>query len=232
MSDAMLAGLKRNFYVGMAWLIAAIVLGGFAPTIDARLFHPPAPRPIILYVHAAVFTAWVGFFVVQTALVGRRNVKLHRTLGCWGVALGSTMPLLGLATAIVLDREGRHDDDTAAFLAISCYDMLAFAVAFALAVRWRKKPELHRRLMFIASCGLTSAAIARLLPADASIVWIYVGVDLLILLGVACDLLVAKRVHLTYRVALPAILCGQALALQLALGRSPAWLAIAHRLIG
>ena len=233
MSDVLIAGLNRYFYVGMSLLIAIIVLGGFVPTIDARLFHPPAPRPAILYVHAAVFTAWVAFFIVQTALVGRRNVKLHRRLGCWGVVLGSTIPLLGIATAIVLDRvEGRYDDDAAAFLVVSCYDMLAFAVTFVLAIRWRKKPELHRRLMLIATCGLSSAAIARLLPPDASIVWIYVGVDLLILLGMARDLLVARRVHITYLMAFPAILLGQATAMQLMLSRSPTWLALAHRLIG
>jgi len=47
-------------------------------------------------------------------------------------------------------------------LIVPIFDMFAFTVAFGLAVYWRESPEYHRRLVLIATCGLTVAAIARL----------------------------------------------------------------------
>ena len=38
----------------MALTIAVVVAVGFGPTANARLFHPASPRPLILYVHAAL----------------------------------------------------------------------------------------------------------------------------------------------------------------------------------
>ena len=47
------------------------------------------------------------------------------------------------------------------FLIIPFDDIAAFATCITLAVAWRQKPELHRRLIFIATCLLTDAAFAR-----------------------------------------------------------------------
>jgi hypothetical protein len=122
--------------------------------------------------------------------------------------------------------------DAAESLIVSLYDMVSFAIPFACAVYWRKRPEFHRRLMMIATCALTSAAIGRLIPVTASDEWIYIGVDLLILLVVGCDFLATKRIHPVYLYGLPALLLGQTITLYLDLSRSREWLALAHRLIG
>ena len=42
---------------------------------------------------------WVSFFVVQSALVRRHNVRVHRTLGCFGVGLATLIVVLGISTA-------------------------------------------------------------------------------------------------------------------------------------
>jgi hypothetical protein len=39
--------------------------------------------------------------------------------------------------------------------------LTSFTIPFVLAICWRRKPELHRRLMLIASCALTAAAFVR-----------------------------------------------------------------------
>src|SRR5437773_11275651 len=76
-----------------------------------------------------------------------------------------------------------HQANTKADLVVPRFDMVAFSIPFALAVYWRKKPEIHRRLILVATCALTAAAFGRfpgnLLPP----VFFYAGVDLLILLG-------------------------------------------------
>jgi len=223
----------RNFYLAIALTIAAVVAVGFGPTANARLFHPPSPRPLILYVHAALFTAWVLLFFMQAALVRSRRVAWHRRLGVAGIVLGALVPVVGVATALTMTRLNRAEGETGgeSFLIIPIFDMLAFAVTFGLAMHWRRRPEYHRRLLLIASCGLTVAAFARfpgwLMPDDA---W-YVGVDVLIGAGVARDWLVMRRVHPVYLYGLPLLVLGQGATMWIYHSGAPAWVATAQILL-
>ena len=221
--------LERWFYFGMAWLVLLVVAYGFGRGLGERLLHRAQPLPWILHVHAVVFSGWVLLFLLQSGLVRGHAVRLHRRLGLLGAGLGALLPVLGVATALAMRqwhaRQGPVHD---AFLAISCNDMLSFAVAFGLALRWRRQPDFHRRLLLIATCALTVAAFARfprmLVPANA---W-YGYVDLLIGLGLLRDLIVDGRVHRVYRIGLPCLMAGQALALYLAFAAPRPWLALLH----
>jgi hypothetical protein len=229
--------LARFSYFVLALIITTVVVAGFGQTLNARLLHPPSPRPAILYFHAVIFMGWVILFVLQTALIAADNVKLHRKVGMLGFALGITVPVMGMATTIVNMRFSKLTShrDPAPFLAISLNDMIAFSVFFGLAIYWRKKSDWHCRSMFIATCTLTSAAFLRLLlptSLDQPIKWQYVGVDALILLGLARDWIVNKRIHPVYLYSLPAVLLAQLIAEHLFLSGSPTWVAIADRLLG
>jgi hypothetical protein len=72
--------LCRYFYFAMSLLFAAIVFTGFKRTVNENLFHPAVPRPFILWIHASAFTAWVIFFICQSALVRVQSqlASLHR----------------------------------------------------------------------------------------------------------------------------------------------------------
>jgi hypothetical protein len=220
----------------LALIITAVVLGGFGQTVYPRLIHSPTPRPTIIYFHAIVFMGWVVLFVLQTALIATRNTKWHRKVGIFGFALGVAIPIMGMATTIINMRFSKLTShlDPAPFIALSLNDMVGFSVFFGLSIYWRKKSELHRRLMFIATCTLTSAAVLRLLPAKlhSPINWIYVGVDALILLGFARDWLANKRIHPVYLYSFPAVVLFQLIALHLFLSHPPLWVAIADRLVG
>ena len=79
-------------------------------------------------------------------------------------------------------------------MSIPFYDMIAFGSLIALAIYWRKKPDYHRRLVFIASCGLMDAAVGRFaFIFDNSL--FFPVLDCLILLGVGRDLVVDGRVQ-------------------------------------
>jgi len=215
--------LDKYFYFSMSLLMAAIVVYGFSHTINHDLFHAAPPVPWILWVHGAVFSGWVVFFIFQSALIRTHNVKVHRRTGWFGVGLGSVMTVLGLSTAIVMDRFDAlhfHLADAHTFFAIQLWDMISFTTFFWLAVVWRKKPEFHRRLIFITTCALTSAAFGRFPMLSRH--WFYAGVDSLIVLGVVRDLIVTKRIHLVYRYALPALIVGQVVAVQTWL-QHPEW---------
>jgi hypothetical protein len=224
----------RPFYFWMALLVAAVVVYGFSFTVNANLFHPPTARPAILYAHAALFTGWLVFLIVQSALVRTRNVKVHKKLGWFGLVLGVAMPFVGVATAIVMTRMRMRTGDAtvAAFLIIPFWDMVSFSVTFVLAFYWRTKPEFHRRLILMASCALTAAAFGRFPIAAIRDVWFYAGVDSLILLGVVRDLMVNKRIHPVYLYGLPLLMLGQLTIMYTSLHSLPVWMRIAHAILG
>ncbi len=228
------AGFLNNyFYFFMSLLVAGVLVYGFSHTINKNLFHPAVPPPAILYLHAVVFTGWLLFFIFQSALVRTRNVRLHRQTGWFGLALGVAVLLVGVSTAIAMARfhirQGATDAE--GFLIVPLFDMIAFSIPFALAIYWRKKPELHRRLILIASCALTAAGFGRfpayLLPPP----FFYAGVDVLILLGVVRDLIVNRRIHSVYLYGLPAFALGQVIVTYTFTHNSPWWLKIAHAIV-
>lgn len=225
---------RHSFYFSMSLLVAAIVIYGFSRTVGPHLIHPPSPRPAILYVHAFLFAGWLLFFIVQSALVRMRNVQVHRKLGWFGLAMGVAMLIVGVATTIVMTkldiREGVND--AAAFMVIPFNDTLEFSALFGLAFYWRKKPEFHRRLILMASCALTAAAFGRFPTVLIPDHWLYAGVDVLILLGVLRDLIVIKRLHPVYLYGLPLMMLAQFLTTYTYVKALPAWLGVAHALVG
>ena len=226
--------LDKYFYFFMSLLIAVTVVYGFSHTIDHNLVHAVPRRPWLLYLHATVFSGWVAFFILQSALIRTRNVRIHRRLGWFGVALGVVIPVLGISAAISMARfylVHFHDASNIPFLSIQFCDITSFTIPFTLAILWRKKPEFHRRLVLVASCALTAAAFGRfphyLLPYP----WFYVGVDVLVFLGVVRDLIVNRRIHPVYRYALPALIVAETFAVQLFLHTPPWWLKVANAIV-
>jgi hypothetical protein len=224
---------EKYFYQGMSLLIAGVVVYGFSNTIDRKLVHAHPRPPILLWVHAFVFSSWVVFFILQSALVRIRKVKLHRTMGWLGAALAATMVVLGFWVAPVMARFDTiqlHRPNRDAFLIVPLLDILAFAIFLGLAILWRKKPERHRRLMLIGSCVLTGAAFGRM-PLMHAPLQFYGGIDGLILLGVLRDLWVSRRVHTVYLIALPLLVATQAITTHIFLHSTAFWIRIAHSLI-
>jgi hypothetical protein len=225
--------LDRYFYFAMSLFVAAIVVWGFSHSVNANLLHAAVPRPFLLWIHAAVFSGWVVFFIFQSTLIRTHRVRWHRTAGWFGAALGTSMVFLGTATAIVMrrfDTVQLHLPGADAFLIIPFFDMAAFAVCFGLAVYWRRKPELHRRLIFIATCGLLNAAFGRidfLFNHDLT----FCCLDGVILLGVARDLLVNRRIQPVYRIALPVLVVAQAFVIHTYRSGSWWWVSIAHAIL-
>ena len=154
--------LSRHFYFCMSLVLAALVIAGFSRTVNSSLFHANPPRPLLLWIHGAVFSTWIAFFIAQSALVRVRKVSIHRSLGWFGAGLAAVMVVLGFRIAVVMTRFDTvvlQQKGIDSFLSIPFGDMIIFGSCMAMAIYWRKKPEYHRRLVFIASCQLMDAAI-------------------------------------------------------------------------
>jgi hypothetical protein len=225
--------LDRYFYFAMSLLAAVIVIWGFSHSINDNLFHAAPPRPFLLWIHGAAFSGWVAFYIFQSALVRTHNVKLHRFLGWFGVGLATVMTVLGFIIAVIMNRFDAivlHLPDPT-FLSVPFGDMAAFAVFVGLAIYWRKKPELHRRLLFIGTCALLDAPFGRIDYIFNNSLF-YLFVDTVVLLGVGRDLLVNRRIHTVYRVALPLMFVFQGFIVYLWRGSPAWWLRICQSILG
>jgi hypothetical protein len=227
--------LEKYFYFAMALVIPAIVVFGFSFTIGRNLIHPAIPRPLILYVHAAVFSGWLVFFLLQSVLIRTRNVKVHRSIGWFGAGLGALIPVIGVATAIAMGRfdiRELQQNHTEMDLMVPLWDMVVFTTAFALAIYWRGKPEYHRRLVYVATCALTAAAFGRFPAYLLNPTFFYAGVDVLIVLGVVRDWTVSRKIHPVYVYALPLLIVGQTIVMYTNTHDLAYWFRIAHALLG
>jgi hypothetical protein len=198
--------IDRYFYFSMSMLIAVIVVWGFGHTVNDNLIHPAIPRPFLLWIHGAAFSGWVAFYIFQSALVRSHKVKLHRLFGWFGVALATIMVPLGVAIGVIMGRFDKHIlhfDFSDTFLFLSFGDMMLFGTFVTLAIAWRQNPELHRRLLLLGTCALLDAVFNRIDRRIFDHSLGFVCADALILFGLARDLLVDRRIHRVYLIALP-----------------------------
>jgi hypothetical protein len=225
---------SRYFYLSIALLMAGLALWAFSDTVDAHLLHAKPPRPLLLWFHGAVFTAWIVLFIAQSALVRMRQLSLHRTLGWFGATLAAIMVMSGFIVSVVMLRFETavlHRKNAASFLPILWCDMIIFGGCMALAVYFRKRPDYHRRLVFMASCQLMQAVFVRFHYIGLHDLY-YPALDMLIVAGILRDLGVEGRVNRVYLYVLPAMIALQALAAYLKWANPNWWQAATLAILG
>lgn len=226
--------LRRYFYFCMALLMAGLSAWGFSRTVDARLLHANPPRPLLLWFHAAVFAAWIVLFLIQSALVRVRKVSVHRTFGWFGAALAATMVVSGFIVSVVMLRfeiTVLHQTKVAPFLSILWCDLIIFGTCMAMAVHFRKQPEYHRRLVFLATCQMMQATFVRL-PSFGYHDLFFPALDVLIVAGMLRDVVVDGRVNRSYQYVFPAMIVLQAWATYLERVNPSWWQDATHAILG
>lgn len=229
----------RMFYSGMAIAMAIVIFVGFAPTFYLRsLFGAPttitgavALSPLAL-LHAFLYTGWVVLFIVQTSLVARQRVAVHRRLGTAGAVLAAAMVVVGVFTAIRAAARGSAPPgvDPLAFLAIPIGDMVVFPIFVAAAVAMRRNKEAHKRLMLMAYISILVAGVARWPGVVALGPFGFFGLTFIfVLIGVGYDLWSRRRVHPVYLWG--GALLAASVPLRLMLSETAAWRAFAGFLV-
>lgn len=226
--------LSRYFYLCMALLMAGLAVWAFSHTVDAGLLHAKPPRPLLLWFHGAVFSAWIVLFIAQSALVRVRKVSMHRTLGWVGAALAATMVVSGLMVSVVMLRfeiTVLHRKNVAPFLSVLWCDMIIFGACMALAIYFRRRPEYHRRLVFLATCQLMQAIFVRFHYVGYHDLF-FPALDVLILAGMLRDVVVDHRINRVYLYVFPAMVVLQVLATYLKRVNPSWWQAATLAILG
>jgi hypothetical protein len=154
----------RRLYILAAILVPVIVLAGFARTYYLKpLFGTPDLAGRIVHLHGIVMTAWVVLFIVQVSLVATRRTRVHQRLGILGAVLAALVVVVGVLTALYAAARGASPGPPALpFLIIPLGDMLIFAILIGLALYYRRKLHVHKRLMLLAAINILTPAIARI----------------------------------------------------------------------
>jgi hypothetical protein len=170
-----LAKPRGGFYFWMAVALAVTIFLGFSPSFYLRsvlvppLRAPPAPTPLLI-VHAVVMTVWMLLLLAQAGLVKSGRVPLHRKLGVFAASWAGVVVVLGVIVPVVRAHTalapGAPSSGIAAFQRNfntlgSIAEIANFAVLVMIAVRFRRRPDVHRRLMTIATVSLTQPATGR-----------------------------------------------------------------------
>lgn len=179
-------------WLGILW---AGMIAGFGVDIPRYLRENP-PAPMVVHVHAAVFSMWMLLLTAQVLLVLRDRMAWHRKLGWlmagWACLMAVMGPWAAFATqAVVLHAPGSEPQ----FLSVNLADISCFLVLLAWGIALRKNPAAHKRMMILATISLADPGFSRFaeyfLPEPSSVLlWFieaYYGNVLLIVLMLAWD---------------------------------------------
>jgi hypothetical protein len=237
---------RHSFYVFMAATCLVGAFMGFAPTYWLQL--PPGTfiGTPLLHLHGVLFSAWPLYLLVQTMFAARGRVARHRAWGLLGVSLATAMVLVGFAVAndVLATRLAAGYGDAARAFHIASISMITLFGGFVfVAILYVSRPEIHKRLMLLATVSMLAPAVARVLFAlsvgigpglrpglgpprtVASVLMPALIADALIVAGVIYDIRTRRRPHPAYLIGGGILLAVQ--VLRIPLSTTPWWFAIA-----
>lgn len=146
-------------WLGILWI--GMLLGfGF----DAKHFLGKHP-PLLLHLHAAVFTIWMFLLTAQVLLVVRDRIDLHRKLGwllvAWACLMGIMGPVAVYSAAMMsVKAYGLYPHP---LIAVQAVNLGGFLILFAIGLGLRKNPAAHKRMMILANVSLAPPGFSRIL---------------------------------------------------------------------
>ena len=165
------ADRARFFYAGAAALLLVLTLLGFQQFyLHGRAFpdRPLAP-PIrgLLIAHGVAMSAWMLLLLVQPLLIVNRKYRVHMRVGKIGAMLAACIFVLGFRVGIEAARVSPPEARLwnlpyKQFLAVPIISITIFAGFVAVGVWNRRRPEVHRPMMLLATLAAITAAVDRI----------------------------------------------------------------------
>lgn len=194
---------QRRFFVGVAVVVAVTVFIGFAPTYYLRGLFRVESLSLRVHLHGILFTAWILLFLVQSCLVSARRTDLHRRLGVFAGLLVVPMLVSGVTVALAWARSESSvavgalaRESRLVVMVIPLASVLLFASLAGIGLYMRRRPDVHKRLMLLATIALLPPALGRIPILAANGPAAFFGVTLLFVLSIVVyDYWTWRRVH-------------------------------------
>lgn len=228
-TPALRRNAERRMYTLATLVALLIVFAGFARTYYLKFAFGTPPLTLLQQVHGLVMSSWFVLFLVQVRLVAGGRTDLHRRLGIVGALLAAAVLVVGTTTAIVGARLGHSPGPPPLlFLTVPLGDMTVFATLVGAGLWFRRRSDIHKRLMLLSCVGILTAAIARIqIPPfhAAGIPAFFLTTFVLVIACVAYDTIRNHRLHPAF--GWGALLIMLSWPARLALSGTAAWLSFA-----
>ena len=190
----------------MAGIAVAFSIAAFAPSMLST-GRRNGPLTGLLMAHGILYLAWLLLFLLQSLLAVSRQLKVHRALGTASIGLAAAMAVLGYQATIAMGRRGfdlsgdiSAQQDPLAAIGFPLLDVIMFLALFTAAYLYRRRPEIHKRLMLLTTfAALMPAPITHLTGHFAifqgRIPFTPIIVTLFLFAGAISDLTRLRRVH-------------------------------------
>jgi len=194
------AGTERGFYLGATFVFLALVAWVFARTYYFKLWFGTPALPVLLHVHGAVMSGWVLLLAAQSGLIAAHRVQWHRRLGVFGACWAVLVVVMGSGTTVhAAARAVQGGKESAPMLVVimglEVLQMLFFATLVALAILWRRRADIHKRLMLMTIACMLPSVLARLPVSFMSNGVILIGLDAFVAACIALDAWRSGRIH-------------------------------------
>ena len=162
--------MERRFYLLAGCVFLVFVALGFQRFYlhGETFIHGPITPQIarLVIVHGIGMSVWILFFITQASLIVRGNRKLHMSMGVGGAVLAAFLVVVGMMTGIGSVHYRPHDfrdiGGAHRFLVIPVADIGGFGVLIAIGLSNRRRPEIHRPMMCLATLFAMTAAVFRI----------------------------------------------------------------------
>ncbi len=231
----------RNFFAGFLCIAWLGVIAGFLPPSWAR-FHGQADyaAPLVLQIHAALFTLWMVLLTAQVVLIRTGRPAIHRRLGMTAAAMIPAMVLSGFFAEAYSQRYYLgHPPDSQAFFIIPIFYVAAFGSVATMALLRRRDPAAHKRLIYIATSIIVGAAWTRTIGAPLAalagdgyagmIVNTFTSTNLLLAALLLFDWRTRRQLHPVAWTVVPAIVACELVVSWIY--HAPQWLPVARAIV-
>jgi hypothetical protein len=210
------SGTSSWIYLGLALSICATAFWGFTYTYFMPMFAGAYPDVSpTLHIHGWSFFLWYLLVPIQALLMKTGRRRMHMTLGSASLVLAAVMVFTGILVASVRIDHALSATEINEFITLWAYfgqlimyNMILFIIFYVAAIVWRKQPNIHKRMIVLASAGALPAAIFRIIVALGDFNWLatpgwvwpaaFFLPVVFILIGMAHDRIVRGSVHRAY----------------------------------
>lgn len=201
-----------RLYIPVAVLTIGIAIVGFWATYYSHVLAGTVTTAPIIQVHGAIFLGWLLLVTTQAVLAARGQMALHMQFGKAVMIYGVCVVAIGIIAAFAAF--GIHLDAGNAMRArsqlfIGLTDILTFVPFLAAAWIFRRRPEVHKRLIIVATTILLIAPVHRMSwflggppPPLVPVLAIWLAP---IYIGMMYDLVTRRIVHPVYVLGIVAI---------------------------
>jgi hypothetical protein len=144
--------LSSYVIIGLIGVLAVIV--GFSKTFFLPLSRGAFHAPLAVHIHGVLAFGWVIFYCLQTYFIHRRNIHTHRSMGWIGALLAVGVSLTMFPAGMFQVKRdlqlGLGDTAISAIVGVVTSGILFSSLVF-IGFYFRRKPEVHKALMLVAT---------------------------------------------------------------------------------